>query len=622
MNFSNLNNYTMLKLTKNILAVAALLCAPALITAQCDYTFTHDAISPADTPLPIGSTFSEDGIVMTTTDFNHGSGPMYNLAIAKTVMPGDVFGTGQSMVLSNAAATYDVSAHSCANVITIEYFDGAGVENLEVNGAGLFIDEFEFMPTAIAPGVTMTVTEVSYSGGAYFLGTIKLEGAVSKITIGGQQFEVDDLHVTNSNASTTGCYGPCDLLFDFETLPLGDRWGDVVASPTDHPVPPGGIIYSTGSVDFYIDNLHSLSGFVGFNYIAADNSVAAYTGSGISLMTNNVTAGFDLSSIDVDTLCFDFVDMGGHEELTINGSTFLTPDGYGELMTAPATLGGVVVSVTGSSLGFGFVGSVVLVGDMTDLKIGGQEFWIDNVCIVTNDSDSGGAVGAASAVYCEVDCDYGVDNSSQVFGNQWGNVIPGPQSWQANPGDLIFNEGGIDVYIDELDNFLYTTTYSHIGIVHSPLASFGVDQVMNTNNATALFDLSAIATDSVCIEWLDLGGHEVLEINGDLVSSPDMYGQLLGLPTSIGGTAVQITGNPVITVVSGVATITGYQGKILIIGNVDSLRLGGQEFWIDNLCISEDTGAASACVGDLDSDGIVGVSDLLVLLGAFGIPCP
>ena len=624
MNFSNLNNYTMLKLSKNILAVAALLCAPALIQAQCDYTFTHDAITPSDTPLLFGSTFFEDGITMTTTDFNHGTGLMYNLALAKTIMPGDVFGDVQSMILSNATATYDVSAHSCANVVTIEYFDGAGVENLEVNGAGLFIDEFEFMPTAIAPGVTMTVTETSYSGGAYYLGTIKLEGAVSKITIGGQQFEVDDLHVTTSSSSTTGCFGPCDFLFDFETLPVGDRWGDVVASPTDHPVPPGGIIYSTGSVDFYIDSLHSLSGFVGFNYAEADNSISTYTSSGIALMTNNVTAGLDLSSIDVDTLCFDFVDMGGHEELTINGSTFLTPDGYGELMTAPATLGGVTVSVTGSSIGFGFVGSVVLVGDVTDLKIGGQEFWIDNVCIITSENTGGGgqSFGFPSAVYCEIDCDYGVDNSSQAFGNQWGNVIPGPQSWQANPGDLIFNEGGIDVYIDELNGFLYTTTYSHIGIVHSPLASFGVDEVMNTNNSTALFDLSAIATDSVCIEWLDLGGHEVLEINGHLVSSPDGYGQLLGLPTSIGGTAVQITGNPVITVVGGTPTVTGYQGKILIIGNVDSLRIGGQEFWIDNLCISEDLGGASNCVGDLDGDGIVAISDLLILLGAFGVPCP
>ena len=612
----------MKKLTKNLLFLAVIHCGATSLQAQCDHIYTHDAIAPADTPLPLGSSYTEDGITMTTTDFNDSFGLTYNLAMAKTVMPSDVFGSGLSMVLSNAAATYNVSAHSCANVVTIEYFDGAGIENLEVNGAGLFIDEFEFMPNNIAPGVTLTVTETLHSSGAFFLGTIKLEGVINDIMIGGQQFEVDDIHVTNANAPTSGCFGVCDLLFDFESLSVGDRWGDVVASATDHPVPPGGVISSSGSVDFYIDELHTLGGFVGFNYLMADNSISTYTGSGTLLMTNNATAGFDLSALDVDTLCFDFVDMGGSEELTINGAQFLTPSGYGALVTAPATLGGVSVSVTGSSLGFGFVGSVVLIGDVTDLKIGGQEFWIDNVCIVSSESSGGAsAVGVASAVYCGMDCDYGVDNGSQAFGNQWGNVIPGPQSWQANPGDFIFNEDGIDVFIDELNGFLYPVTYGSIGIVHSPLASFGVDQVMNTNNTTALFDLSAIVTDSVCIEWLDLGGHEVLEINGHLVSSPDGYGQLLGLPSSIGGTSVQITGNPVITVVGGAPTVTGYQGKLVIVGNVDTLRFGGQEFWIDNLCISEAPTVSAACVADLDEDGLVGVSDLLIVLGVFGIPC-
>ena len=613
----------MKKLTKNLLFLAVILCGATSLQAQCDHIFTHDAIAPADTPLSLGSTYTEDGITMTTTDFNDSFGLTYNIAMAKTIMPSHVFGSGLSMVLSNTAAKYDVSAYSsCANVVTIEYFDGAGIENLEVNGGGLFIDEFEFMPINIAPGVTMTVTETLHSSGAFFLGTIKLEGVINDIIIGGQQFEVDDIHVTSANAPTSGCFGVCDLLFDFESLSVGDRWGDVVASATDHPVPPGGTISSSGSVDFYIDELHTIGGFVGFNYLMADNSISTYTGSGTLLMTNNVTAGFDLSALDVDTLCFDFVDMGGSEELTINGAQFLTPSGYGALVTAPATLGGVSVSVTGSSLGFGFVGSVVLIGDVTDLKIGGQEFWIDNVCIISSESSGGAsAVGVASAVYCGMDCDYGVDNGSQAFGNQWGNVIPGPQSWQANPGDFIFNEGGIDVFIDELNGFLYPVTYGSIGIVHSPLASFGVDQVMNTNNTTALFDLSAIVTDSVCIEWLDLGGHEVLEINGHLVSSPDGYGQLLGLPSSIGGTSVQITGNPVITVVGGVPTVTGYQGKLVIVGNVDTLRFGGQEFWIDNLCISEAPTVSAACVADLDEDGLVAVPDLLIVLSVFGLPC-
>ena len=209
---------------------------------------------------------------------------------------------------------------------------------------------------------------------------------------------------------------------------------------------------------------------------------------------------------------------------------------------------------------------------------------------------------------------------------RWGNVLPGASivAKQA-PGDLIFNEGWYRrVYIDELNGFLYPTTYSHIKIEHSSIRLHlaQVDQVMNTNNATALFDLSGIVTDSICLEWLDLGGYEVLEINGVLVSSPNGYGQLLGLPTSIGGTSVQITGNPVITVLGGVPVVTGYQGKLVIVGKVDSLRIGGQEFWIDNLCISEAPSVAAACVADLDEDGVVGVSDLLIVLGVYGMPCP
>ena len=616
----------MKKLTKNLFAVAVILCGTTSLNAQCDNTFTHDFIT-AGSSLPIGTTVLENGILMKTTDFNDGFTTLYGLAMAKPIVPSDVFGVVQSMILSNATATYDVSAYSsCANVVTIEYFDGAGVENLEVNGAGLFIDEFELMPSNIAPGVTMTVTETAYSAGAYYIGTIKLEGLIQTVKIGGQQFEVDDIRSFNSAAvaAAAGCFGSCDVLFDFSSIPLGDTWGDVIPSATDHVALPGDIISSALGVDFYIDELHTLGGFVGFGYLEADNSVAVHTGSGTALRTNNVTAGFDFSSIDVDTLCFDFVDMGGSEELTINGATFLSTSGYGNLMFAPAILGGVDVSITGTPLGFGFVGRVVLTGDVNNLKIGGQEFWIDNVCVISNSTSpvSSPAMGVASAMYCDVVCDLGVDNGSQAMGNQWGNVLPGPQSWPTAPGNLIFNEGGIDIYIDELNGFLYPTTYSHIKIENSPLPSFGTDEVMNTNNATALFDLSGIVTDSICLEWLDLGGYEVLEINGVLVSSPNGYGQLLGLPTSIGGTSVQITGNPVITVLGGIPVVTGYQGKLVIVGKVDSLRIGGQEFWIDNLCISEAPPVAAACVADLDEDGVVGVSDLLIVLGVYGMPCP
>ena len=107
----------MKKPTNILFSFVVLLSGVASLQAQCDHIFTHDAVAPADTPLSIGSVYTEDGITMTTTDFNDSFGLTYNLAMAKTVMPSDVFGSGLSMVLSNAAATYNVSAHSCANAV-------------------------------------------------------------------------------------------------------------------------------------------------------------------------------------------------------------------------------------------------------------------------------------------------------------------------------------------------------------------------------------------------------------------------------------------------------------------------------------------------------------------------
>ena len=49
---------------------------------------------------------------------------------------------------------------------------------------------------------------------------------------------------------------------------------------------------------------------------------------------------------------------------------------------------------------------------------------------------------------------------------------------------------------------------------------------MHTNNASVTFDLDSIPTDSVCLDILDLGGFEFLEVNGVGFSSLNGYGQL------------------------------------------------------------------------------------------------
>ena len=65
-----------------------------------------------------------------------------------------------------------LAAHGALGTVAkvyVDYFDGAGIENLAVNGGPLHVDEFELMPNAIAPGIALTVYE--YAGPGFRHGT-------------------------------------------------------------------------------------------------------------------------------------------------------------------------------------------------------------------------------------------------------------------------------------------------------------------------------------------------------------------------------------------------------------------------------------------------------------------
>ena len=70
-----------------------------------------------------------------------------------------------------------------------------------------------------------------------------------------------------------------------------------------------------------------------------------------------------------------YLDLGGNENISVNGDPF--PAFIGELANAPPAMGGANVVVTPSS---GGAGKVEIDGAVFILKIGGQEFWLDDVC--------------------------------------------------------------------------------------------------------------------------------------------------------------------------------------------------------------------------------------------------
>ena len=363
---------------------------PTPADTTCDAAFTHDLMPLGALPssAPGVTIASENGIDLSLEAFYDGYGMTYGFAAVDMALP--TVGFDQVLVTSNINAVYDLSIFPNVNEVSFVFFDGAGIENLKVNGHTLLTGELEAMPAGVAPGVSMAVTTTTHPG--YQSGTVVLTGNVQKLEIGGQQFYVDHICVKhdgditqdpNPDPNAGGCDATCDVFTDFDALIAGERYGDLVKGATTE-VLPGGLAVVSDGVPIYLEPLHDF-GATHYNYMAVDAHFAGF-GSGNSLWTNNITAQFDIQAVmDVtDTVCIAFRDDGGFENIWINGATPARgPNGYGGLTVFDgAILGGVLVEVTGAMVGsYAFEGTITLIGDVDKFSIGGQELWVDDLCI-------------------------------------------------------------------------------------------------------------------------------------------------------------------------------------------------------------------------------------------------
>jgi hypothetical protein len=90
------------------------------------------------------------------------------------------------------------------------------------------------------------------------------------------------------------------------------------------------------------------------------------------MWVSNINLKFDFSGLafTVGKVTFDFADLGGSENIAVNGSSIVE----GEL--ASGNVGGVPLTINRVAS----VGDGTLDGSVRDLKIGGQQFYLDNVC--------------------------------------------------------------------------------------------------------------------------------------------------------------------------------------------------------------------------------------------------
>jgi hypothetical protein len=142
----------------------------------------------------------------------------------------------------------------------------------------------------------------------------------------------------------------------------------------------GDLAFTFNLIDAYIWNFNTFGPGIAFNRAYIDNAPVAFS-PGQSLRFNNISMLFDLRNLGfaVRRVTFAYLDLGGYENLEVNGSLNL-----GEITSAPPVLGGANVSVSSTPLPpprSGKFGTVTITGNVIKtVRIGGQEFWIDSVC--------------------------------------------------------------------------------------------------------------------------------------------------------------------------------------------------------------------------------------------------
>ena len=177
-----------------------------------------------------------------------------------------------------------------------------------------------------------------------------------------------------------------------------------------------------------------------------------------------------------------------------------------------------------------------------------------------------------------------VDFESLAAGTRFGG------SAGDSPGDIVFNEDGIDVSV-ETD---LRGSFSSVEIGGFTASSFPTTSA-TIGNINLGFDLTNLVfgVRKVTFEYVDSGGDENLGVNGTVVQ----LGRLSEAPTELDGVGVSVTES----VVSG-----RLMGTVTLSGSIDSVIVGGQEFGMDNFIASSIPEPGTICLALLSISAVFG----------------
>ena len=145
------------------------------------------------------------------------------------------------------------------------------------------------------------------------------------------------------------------------------------------------------------------------------------------------------------------------------------------------------------------------------------------------------------------------------------------------PGTTILSNGPLSMAIETFVQASGSTSFNQAAISAPPVGSGS--QMLRANNINFKITASGSAR-LVTLDYVDLGGIENFSVNGSAVSA----GELTSLPTLVNGVSITITQTPVVN--AGGVQI-GKSGTLRLQGQISQFLVGGQEFWVDNVCATK-----------------------------------
>lgn len=165
---------------------------------------------------PVGGIiFSQNGVIARIADFLDPSGAVANAPLGYVAAGGDlvfaVFPTQALEYTDNIAVEFDFEKVGFETmVVTVEWFSFGGTVTLGVNNESHGLNAFTDAPSSIG-GVDVSIQGHALRGGG-LLGSMRFEGAIDRIIIGGQSIGVDNIiAVPAPGAIGLAAFGACAL---------------------------------------------------------------------------------------------------------------------------------------------------------------------------------------------------------------------------------------------------------------------------------------------------------------------------------------------------------------------------------------------------------------------------